>query len=972
MQKHFLTIMIHHNDEELYSNQFNLTIPRLKINFESIEKHSSQNFNSKSANIFYELDEIKQRLHAMQAPLIRDILEKGCKDALLYQNKILRDRKNITQLKQPIINIPADSSNLIVAKLPTDQLHRAIKPLNTNMEGFVSGNKYETGTGANEDAEYDPMDAVYNADDKDFKKTAFETDASHVIKAIKIPKNMKAIITKFPMESQQKTVTTSQILLDHLLNMRDSHPLYELSTTSMTSEILNNSCLSSSFGITGFEKKTKSHQSLQQQSCVKTLILPVVIPVPKYLSWVAIRANSRAEDNVTMRAFPYFGEEDDYHMDVCLFDEHPGDLEPELKGEVEETTFMHLLTKYAEFDDKNDIYSAPDELLEAFIDGDLFKTQVLDKERLSTAYLNKKYKELVEAKLAEENMAEATSESRALVLGSVGMARLEAPIFVVAYRNSERYKNKLGLKRPEVDDYLDMADTYRRMFCRRCYVYDCKTHGMEHPMPVVRTDPPAPPSCPVPNVSLPTDCIRRSNANRGSRKRNVSDRPGENTSKSTDIDENGDTFSGVPYRMYANAVMSDTDTDMQSQSQSHTGVKRQKQFSPEEAVLMFKLAEVFGAQRADAIALLVGTRTPDEVQRFLSESDAVPATERGFTKRKNDSCGCALGDPGKRCTNGTCASRLGVGVNQDCDVGFLARQEEFQVQSVTDSSSVIGDAFEEKNNQKKNGRSNGNSSTSTVVGGDMCKPAKVRREFVPCTHPGLCAVGKADCVCCKNGSSCEKFCACLRTCKRRFPGCRCKTGQCRSNSCKCFIAGRECDPDLCFTCGISIHPTCMSDIEKQLQCLGKTFPVCRNGSLQTFTHGKCVAVGRSSIHGWGVFIQENADKNDFIMEYTGEIISQEEADRRGKVYDKFNVSFLFQLNEETVVDSTRKGNAAKFINHSETDFNVAAKVLLVNGDHRICMYAARNIISGEELSFNYQTIENQPKWLNKKTKGFTT
>ena len=48
-------------------------------------------------------------------------------------------------------------------------------------------------------------------------------------------------------------------------------------------------------------------------------------------------------------------------------------------------------------------------------------------------------------------------------------------------------------------------------------------------------------------------------------------------------------------------------------------------------------------------------------------------------------------------------------------------------------------------------------------------------------------------------------------------------------------------------------------------------------------------------------LQNSVSKHEYLGEYTGELISHKEADKRGKIYDRENSSFLFNLNNEVGV-----------------------------------------------------------------------
>lgn len=107
---------------------------------------------------------------------------------------------------------------------------------------------------------------------------------------------------------------------------------------------------------------------------------------------------------------------------------------------------------------------------------------------------------------------------------------------------------------------------------------------------------------------------------------------------------------------------------------------------------------------------------------------------------------------------------------------------------------------------------------------------------------------------------------------------------------------------------------------------------------------KPVKFARSAIHNWGLYAMENIAANDMIIEYVGEMVRQQVADMRERQYLKSGIgsSYLFRIDENTVIDATKRGGIARFINHS-CDPNCTAKIIKVEGSKRIVIYALRDI-----------------------------
>jgi hypothetical protein len=115
-------------------------------------------------------------------------------------------------------------------------------------------------------------------------------------------------------------------------------------------------------------------------------------------------------------------------------------------------------------------------------------------------------------------------------------------------------------------------------------------------------------------------------------------------------------------------------------------------------------------------------------------------------------------------------------------------------------------------------------------------------------------------------------------------------------------------------------------------------------------------VRSSSIQGKGAFAWRWIPAGTRIIEYTGERIPADVADDR---YDDDNMqrhhTFLFSVDDETVIDAGVDGNDARFINHS-CEPNCEA----VDDGGRIFIEALRDIAPGEELFYDYGYELDEP------------
>uniref|UniRef100_F6VYY7 [histone H3]-lysine(4) N-methyltransferase n=3 Tax=Ciona intestinalis TaxID=7719 RepID=F6VYY7_CIOIN len=115
-----------------------------------------------------------------------------------------------------------------------------------------------------------------------------------------------------------------------------------------------------------------------------------------------------------------------------------------------------------------------------------------------------------------------------------------------------------------------------------------------------------------------------------------------------------------------------------------------------------------------------------------------------------------------------------------------------------------------------------------------------------------------------------------------------------------------------------------------------------------------VYLARSRIQGLGLFASRDIEPGTMVIEYIGDIIRSEVAEKREKNYEAANRGvYMFRLDSDYIVDATVTGGPARYINHS-CNPNCVAEVVNFEKEKKIMIISNRHILSGEELNYDYK------------------
>ncbi|XP_072073404.1 uncharacterized protein [Arachis hypogaea] len=152
-------------------------------------------------------------------------------------------------------------------------------------------------------------------------------------------------------------------------------------------------------------------------------------------------------------------------------------------------------------------------------------------------------------------------------------------------------------------------------------------------------------------------------------------------------------------------------------------------------------------------------------------------------------------------------------------------------------------------------------------------------------------------------------------------------------------------------CGIDCHcgvllSCCSSACKCGSSCLNKPFQHRRVKKMKLVQTEKC---------GSGIVAAEDIKRGEFVIEYVGEVIDDKTCEERlwNMKYRGDSNFYLCEINRDTVIDATYKGNKSRYINHSCCP-NTEMQKWIADGETRIAIFATRDIQKGEQLTYDYR------------------
>ncbi|KAL4862913.1 hypothetical protein BDV12DRAFT_35046 [Aspergillus spectabilis] len=137
------------------------------------------------------------------------------------------------------------------------------------------------------------------------------------------------------------------------------------------------------------------------------------------------------------------------------------------------------------------------------------------------------------------------------------------------------------------------------------------------------------------------------------------------------------------------------------------------------------------------------------------------------------------------------------------------------------------------------------------------------------------------------------------------------------------------------------------------ECGNRSFEELKQRAKAGGKYNVGVEVIKTADRGYGVRSNRTFEPNQIIVEYTGEIITQVECEKRMRtLYKKNECYYLMYFDQNMIIDATR-GSIARFVNHG-CDPNCRMEKWTVAGKPRMALFAGdRGVMTGEELTYDY-------------------